>query len=370
MRVLHVHAGNMYGGTERVIETVARERAACSRMEPAFALCFDGRLEQQLRTIGVPVDMLGPVRFSRPDQVVRARRRLAAILQRDRPDVIVTQSVWTHAVFAPVVRRARVPLAIWLHDLLSGDHWLEKRARRWQPDLLICNSGTTEAAARNVFPDAPAAIVHGPISMNAASPNPDHESAVSAPGPEVVIAHVGRMVALKGHRILIDALATLPPEPRWACWFIGGPQAPDELSYEQELRAKVAALGLQDRIRFVGSSEDVMGVLRRAHIYCQPNEQPESFGLTLVEALQAGLPVVAFAFGGATEIVTESCGRLVEPGNVAALTDTLRWLIESAADRETLGANGPARARALCDPATCLSRVLAALHDARSTVAA
>src|SRR6185436_18317767 len=131
-RVLHVHAGNLYGGTERVIETVARERAACSRMEPAFALCFDGRLEQQLRSIDVPIDMLGPVRFSRPDQLVRARRRLAAILQRDRPDIVVTQSVWTHAAFAPVIRRARVPLAIWLHDLLSGDHWLEKRARRSQ----------------------------------------------------------------------------------------------------------------------------------------------------------------------------------------------------------------------------------------------
>src|SRR5207245_3272858 len=99
-------------------------------------------------------------------------------------------------------------------DLLSGQHWLEKLAARWPPELLICNSRTTEGAAKSVFPNVPSEIVHGPISFRPfGSPHrsdppdpydlPDRPDVPDLPDPpgRIVIAHVGRMVALKGHRI-------------------------------------------------------------------------------------------------------------------------------------------------------------------------
>src|SRR5690242_18482923 len=110
MRVLHVHAGNLYGGIEAVLLTLARQRALCAALEPSFALCFEGRLSAELSDGGAPVHSLGPVRVSRPWTLWRARRRLRDLLGRTRPDVVIHHGCWPHAVFAPATRSRPVPL--------------------------------------------------------------------------------------------------------------------------------------------------------------------------------------------------------------------------------------------------------------------
>jgi glycosyltransferase involved in cell wall biosynthesis len=177
------------------------------------------------------------------------------------------------------------------------------------------------------------------------------------PDDAVVIAHVGRMVPLKGHRALIAALGLLPVDAPWVCWFVGAPQRPEEVEYERTLRQQVAALGLTDRIRFLGAREDVAAVLADADIYCQPNEAPEAFGLSLVEALRAGLPVVTTHVEGTRDIVTDACGLFAPPRDAHALADRLRSLLIDPSRRINLGKMGPLRARALCDPATALVRL-------------
>jgi hypothetical protein len=62
MRVLHVGAGSLYGGVETLLITLARYRHLCPDMIPEFALCFDGRLEKELISQGVPFHDLGEVR--------------------------------------------------------------------------------------------------------------------------------------------------------------------------------------------------------------------------------------------------------------------------------------------------------------------
>src|SRR6266702_4738841 len=76
IRVLHVSSGNLYGGVETILITVARLRHLCPGMEPSFALCYEGRLSGELIAAGVPVFILGSVRISRRWTVWRGRRRL------------------------------------------------------------------------------------------------------------------------------------------------------------------------------------------------------------------------------------------------------------------------------------------------------
>ena len=66
MRVLYVHSGNLYGGVETLQVTLARHRDLCPAMEPSYALCFKGRLSEELIATGVPVHLLNAVRVSRP----------------------------------------------------------------------------------------------------------------------------------------------------------------------------------------------------------------------------------------------------------------------------------------------------------------
>ena len=61
-----------------------------------------------------------------------------------------------------------------------------------------------------------------------------------------------------------------------------------------------------------------------ADVFCQPNTGPEPFGIVLVEALHAGLPVVTSGFGGAAEIVEQTCGFLTTPGDTVAVATALR----------------------------------------------
>jgi glycosyltransferase involved in cell wall biosynthesis len=101
---------------------------------------------------------------------------------------------------------------------------------------------------------------------------------------------------------------------------------------------------------------DVARLLAAADIHCQPNTGPEPFGITFIEALYAGLPVVTTAIGGALEIVDGSCGIMIELNDPAALAEALGRLIEDRELRTRLGAAGPARATALCEPRAQLRR--------------
>jgi glycosyltransferase involved in cell wall biosynthesis len=101
----------------------------------------------------------------------------------------------------------------------------------------------------------------------------------------------------------------------------------------------------------------VPDLLAAADVYCQPNAGAEPFGISFVEALSAGLPVVTTRLGAAVEIVDDTCGSLVTPGDARALAAALGALLGSAGARGTLGDGGRRRAVALCDPAVQIRRI-------------
>ena len=121
-RVLHLCAGNLYGGVERIVSECASDRRLCPEMSPGFAVCFDGRLSEEIDASGAECTRLGPTSLSRPWTVLRARRRLAALLDRldRRSAVVVCHSSWIHALAAPVVRQSTSRLVLWLHDRVTG----------------------------------------------------------------------------------------------------------------------------------------------------------------------------------------------------------------------------------------------------------
>jgi glycosyltransferase involved in cell wall biosynthesis len=247
-----------------------------------------------------------------------------------------------------------LPLVFWLHNAACGKHWLERWAKWTQPDGVICNSRFTSEALPNLYRKVPTAIVYCPVATSPAAYTPtDRETVRAEFGAAVnatVVIQVGRLEALKGHRVCLEALARLADLPGWVCWQVGGAQRPHEVRYLEALKSTVARLGITNRVRFVGQRSDVPRLLSAADIYCQPNTAPDSFGITFVEALLARLPVVTTALGGAVEIVDDSCGILVPPGDPTVLAASLRRLILDSNLRSRLGAGGSSRAQRLCDP--------------------
>src|ERR1700737_3626618 len=97
MRVLHISGGNLYGGVETVLVTLARYHQVLPALEQEFAICFEARLSTELAATGVPVHLLGEVRTRRPLTVWGARRKLRGVLRARQIDVAVCHMPWAQA---------------------------------------------------------------------------------------------------------------------------------------------------------------------------------------------------------------------------------------------------------------------------------
>lgn len=349
MRVLHLYAGNLYGGIESYLVTLAKFRDLSPHAEPHFGLCFRGRLWDELAAAGVPVHDLGEVRFRRPWTVLFARRRLMKLLGTTRFDAVVTHACWPHAVFAGVVKRAGVRLVNMIHDVLGGDHWLDRRAARTDPDVVIANSHFTAGPAAKAFPRSPVEVCYLPVA-------PSSRSRLRR-SAAVVILQASRLERWKGQRVHLEALAMLKGVAGWEAWFAGGSQKAGETEFETELKSFAREKGITDRVKFLGQRSDVPELMTSADIYCQPNTGPEPFGVSVIEAMYAGLPVVASSSGGPTETVTAECGFLAPPGNAEAVAEALGRLIADPDLRAKMAAAAPLRAAELCDPARQMARL-------------
>ncbi|MGU3542477.1 glycosyltransferase family 4 protein [Methylobacterium sp. A52T] len=156
---------------------------------------------------------------------------------------------------------------------------------------------------------------------------------------------VGRLVAKKGHDDLIDALAALPAHLHWRLDLIGSGER------REALEARVAACGLAERVRFRGALAQpaVIEAMRAADLFVLPTKPApggDRDGLpnVLMEAASQALPILATAFAGTPEFITDGVhGVLTPPGEPAALAEALVRLAGDPGLRQRLGAEALAR---------------------------
>jgi glycosyltransferase involved in cell wall biosynthesis len=149
-----------------------------------------------------------------------------------------------------------------------------------------------------------------------------------------LIVSVSRHDPRKGIDVLLQALAGLARDgpPFRACLIGPGPLLAAN-------RARAARLGLDGRVAIVGRVEEVMPYLRRADVFVLPSLEEGSGSVSLLEALQAGVAVVASRLDGIPEDLSDGIdARLVEPGDVGALQAALAGLLGDASARAALGA--------------------------------
>ena len=173
-------------------------------------------------------------------------------------------------------------------------------------------------------------VIHNGVPAGAAYARP----ARRRPDDQLVVGSVGRLDPVKGHDTLIKALACLP---RMRVVILGsGPQKP-------ELRRLVREVGVADRVRLYGWCDRVDDWLGRFDLFCHPSRY-EGLGLALIEAMRAGLPIVATSVGGVPELLDGGhCGLLVPPDDPPALAAALADLAADPVRRDSLG--GRARER-------------------------
>jgi len=154
-------------------------------------------------------------------------------------------------------------------------------------------------------------------------------------GSGVVLGSIGRLDEQKGYELLVDALADLPGA---SAVIVGdGPE-------REALESRASETGVADRLELAGWSDDARSYLPAFDVFVLPSRY-EGFPLAIVEAMLAGLPVVAADVGSIPEAVVDGeTGLVVPPDDVPALTAALRRMIDDPALRARCGEAGRLRA--------------------------
>jgi glycosyltransferase involved in cell wall biosynthesis len=153
---------------------------------------------------------------------------------------------------------------------------------------------------------------------------------------EVVVGIVGRLAPWKGQDVFLRAFAEAFPDTGHAV-LVGSAMFGEE-AYERSLHELVATLGIAGRVHFTGFRDDVSAVLQELDIFVHASVIPEPFGQVIIEAMAAGLPVIAAGAGGPLEIITsEVDGLFHEPGDAHDLATVMRRVAADPALRRRLG---------------------------------
>lgn len=313
------------GGAERLLVSFASiaDRGRFD-LRAAYLLPWKDHLVADLEARGVPAECLDGRREIDPRWVARLRD----LVRRADIDIVHAHSPLVAALARPALRalprRARPALIGTEHNVWSSHH----PATRWANRLTIPLEDATLAVSEEVRASMPArlasrteVVIHGVDVEAIAGRQAERDEAraeLSAGDEELVVATVANLRANKDYPTMLAAagrLAAAHPNIRFVS--VGQGPLADELEGERD------RLGLGERFQFLGHREDPVRVLVAADVFCL-SSRFEGLPISLLEAMAAGLAVVATRVGGVPSVVTDGReGRLVPPGDPDALAAAL-----------------------------------------------
>ena len=320
-----------------------------------------GELDEVLRARGHEVAVLTPALVAAPGVNVVGRaheiayrgtvapiapnpvgiRRVRRILEVFEPEVVHVHEPETPSTSMWATIAARAPIVATFHSYLDRSWALRLAAPLLRPVLrrpraLIAVSASAATALRRAFPELSPTLVPNGVDVAAFT--------TGAPDPDLpqgrVIVWTHRLDPQKGFGVMLDAFRSIVEHGDDVQLVVAG-DGPDR-GLVKRLPAAV-----RDRVRMLGAvaHDRVPGLMRGAALVVAPATGQESFGLVLVEAMAAGVPVVATDIPGYREVATH--GRdavLVPPADPAALAAAVLQVLGDADLARSLIEGGRARA--------------------------
>jgi glycosyltransferase involved in cell wall biosynthesis len=363
------------GGAQEVVRTLVKYLAS-DRCSPIVCTFQDGPLRQEIEQLGIPIEILPQRKHSVAAlplfllDMVRIWKALAALVRKYDIDVIQTHLL-TSLDYLVLVLRYTTPVraVYWTfhsfqfeldRDQLTRLRWLfgPKRAAhrllyRWAASLVDGYIAISEQVGQALVD------VIGPIGHKVkvipngvdvdryksrpADPRPagpqrnDPRHAVRAElgldDGARLIAMVGTLKQVKGHRFMIEAMATLAPQYPDLHLLLAG-----DGELRAQLEAQVADAALGERVHFLGSRSDVVDLLAASDLFVLPSLW-EGLSMALLEAMATGLPIVASQVSGTVQaIVPGQHGLLIPPGDTQAIVDGIRQVLSDPDRARAMGA--------------------------------
>lgn len=332
-------------GTQRFLVELLRRLDRRAFAPVVFSTRADGELLPVIESLGVSVHEFGTGRTILSPATFSGLWGAARFLRRERVDVLCCMLGIT-TLFGPFVgRMAGVPVVVNAQRNLG--YWLRGRlkesvygyvSRRMVDGILVNNTAARdELSTRFRVPPERVHETHGGVDVRSISDAVPAESVrreLGLEGARVVVC-VGKLSRVKNHGLFLRA-AALVAEGREDVVFLIVGDGP----LRGELSTLAGRLGLSGRVRLAGRREDVPALLKLTDVFVMPSSS-EGLPNAVMEAMAAGLPVVATRVGGIPELITDGeSGRLVAPGDAEAMARAVGELLDDRDLAERMGRAG------------------------------
>ena len=366
MKVLHLHKLTGVSGSEGhllALLPALRERGVDARFLGLDVPGTDAlRFYEALDRLGVPHRS---VRCG-PDVSPRLAREVMRSVRAERPDLVHTHLVHADVYGGGAARLLKIPAISTRHNddryLLGPFRYVDRAFARPARRLIAISDAVRNFLERAGYDPAKLVTIRyglDELPVTASEPTP---SAAGIPADAPLALAVGRLIEQKDHATLLRGFARVRstlPEARLAILGSG--------PLEAETRRLAAELELGDALTLPGRT-DIRDWLDRADVFVHTSRW-EGFGIVLLEAMLAGLPVVATRVSAVPEVVADGeTGLLVDPGDAQSLAAALGALLSDRTRAAKLGVAGLERARDEFSVARMTERTLAVYRDAAGYV--
>lgn len=341
VRTMFLNHSATMGGAEQGLLDLARHM----RDSSLVVLLEDGPFRKRLEQDGVQVHIVdaGAMHSVRRHSRLPSGAALASVWRAARDvaeisrdfDVMHANSQKALIVGALATYRTDTPLLWHLHDIIEPPYFSRLNikadvmlANRRVDRVIAVSRATADAFVRQGgAPEKVHVVYNGTdaVPFEASAPEAGRIRHALGLGDVPVVGCFSRIAEWKGQHVLIEAAAGIPGVH---VLIVGGPLF-NEHAYERHLRDRVRALGMEDRVHFLGHRSDIAVLMRNVDLVVHPSTAPEPFARTLIESIFAGHAPIASACGGVPELIDSGrTGYLFPPGDVEALRTILVHLLD------------------------------------------
>jgi glycosyltransferase involved in cell wall biosynthesis len=330
VRILHISSALTYGGGERHLTDLCRELAARGH-EIFVALRPTNQWKDQLDLI--PQERILNVSIRNSFGMFSARR-IARFVERHDIEIIHAHVARDYLAASAAARLARVRLVLTRHVMFSLKPFHRFALRN--VDAAIAVSPPVVEQLKRTFSAQKIHLIPNGISMDyAALSTTDFRAEHGIPSDVPLIVTLGELKPLKGQRDLVLAANEVVKTHPEAYFVIAGKDNTVDKRFRRELRRLVRVLGMEGQFLFLDWLDDIRPLLKAADLFVSPSHS-ESFGLAILEAMAAGVPVIATATGGAKELISEATA-LVPVKDPLKLGEVINWYLDHPHERDELG---------------------------------
>jgi glycosyltransferase involved in cell wall biosynthesis len=341
IRVLHVASGDGWGGAEVVIAELLRGQRVAAGIDVEAVLLNEGALATRLRALGVPVRIID----ERGHSFVALARAIRRAVSVSAPHVVHAHRYKELLLtLAAGGRLARVATIHGLQPLAQLD--MRSRLQIWSALWLARARGTHFAAVSpelvrrlaRLFGTDHVHAVPNPMPAPTPGPAPDWRARLGWPEDVPVVAFAGRLEPVKGPDRLLDAVERCRGGARFVVMGEG--------SMAEALRQRVAATpALAERVALVGEVEEPARSFPTLDALVVPSRH-EGQPMVVLEAADAGCPVVAYAVGGLPDLLADApLAWSVAPGDAGALAAAVDAVVTDPVEQRRAAARWGAALR-------------------------